>query len=145
MTLRELQEKICGQLNADSELLQAGCRAFAEDSLSALQSVATHLHEIGGVAAIVITPRCSNAGRNDSGELVVDIDPLIIEFIEMPEVNRINDFNFTALEAAQRTILLLEDEYLDFRDLSQSSDPASGSVTVSVSFACQITLTKNKE
>lgn len=139
MTLKELQLKIAEALNADETLMQGGCRAFAEDSHDVVQEVATHLHEVGGVALVVLTPSADRNGCSPKG-LPASIESLAVAAIEIPAVNRLDPSRMTALQAAQRVAHLLDGRELAWRSLRQDPSP-DGSLTVRAEFQTSIMLT----
>lgn len=139
MTLKELQLKIAERLNADEALLRGGCRAFAEDTHDVVQEVATHLHEAGGVALVVLTPSAERNGCSPKG-LPAALESLAVAAVEFPAVNRLDASRLTALQAAQRVAHLLDGRELAWRSLRQEASP-DGSVTVRAEFQTTIMLT----
>ena len=139
MTLKELQLEIAERLNADETLLRGGCRAFAEDSHDVVQEVATHLHEAGGVALVVLTPSAERNGCSPKG-LPARIDGLAVAAVEVPALNRLDPSRMTALQAAQRAAHLLDGRTLGWRSLRQESG-GDGTLTVRAEFDTSVMLT----
>ena len=98
MKIKDFQQKIADAINTVEELLQGGCKAFAEDSLDVLHAVETQLQQAAGVAIVVTTPRLTRSGCA-ADSLPCDA-ALEIRCIELPAVNRENPGNLTALAAA---------------------------------------------
>ncbi len=140
MTLKEVQLKIAERLNADETLLHGGCKAFAEDSHDVVQEVATHLHEAGGVALVVLTPSADREGFHPSG-LPSRLDGLAVAAVEFPAVNRLDASRMTALQAAQRVAHLLDGRDLEWRSMRQEASP-DGSLTVRTEFGATVILTQ---
>lgn len=61
MAIREFQKKIADALNGVEALVQGGCKAFAEDTMSIGFEIAECLNA-GGVSVIVVTPRMQRNG-----------------------------------------------------------------------------------
>lgn len=55
MKIKEFQEAIAKELNALEELLQGGCKAFAEDSRTVYNESDQHIQK-GKIAVVVVTP-----------------------------------------------------------------------------------------
>lgn len=55
MKINEFQEAIAKELNALDELVQGGCKAFAEDSRAVYNEADTWI-QAGKVALVVVTP-----------------------------------------------------------------------------------------
>lgn len=140
MTLKELQLEIAERLNADEALLRGGCRAFAEDAHDVVQEVATHLHEAGGVALVVLTPSAEREGFHPDG-LPARIDGLAVAAVEIPAVNRLDPARLTALQAAQRVAGLLDGSDLEWRSLRQEAGD-DGALTVRAEFGASVILTQ---
>lgn len=66
MTIKDLQEQLAHRLNSVEELIQGGCKAFAEDNRTVYDEAAEYVNG-GGVAIVVVTPELARAGdRNDA-------------------------------------------------------------------------------
>lgn len=143
MTLKELQLKIAERLNADEALLRGGCRAFAEDTHDVVQEVATHLHEAGGVALVVLTTSAERNGCSPKG-LPARIDGLAVAAVEVPALNRLDPSRMTALQAAQRAAHLLDGRTLEWRSIRQDAAP-DGTVTARAEFGISVILTPKED
>ena len=108
MTVTEFQSKIADALNADEVLSRGGCRAFAENALDFEQEAQKQLHERGGVALVVLTPRMKRGGTPPRGGLHCICEGLTVEAGEIPALNRARPGAITALAAAMRASLVLE-------------------------------------
>ena len=62
MKIKELQQKVAGALNGVEELIQGGCKAFAEDSPEVYKESDQHISK-GKVAVVVVTPDLSPTCR----------------------------------------------------------------------------------
>lgn len=132
MKIKEFQTKIADALNTVEELLQGGCKAFAEDSLSIVHDVETQLQQASGVAIVVTTPRLTRSGCAE-GSIPCD-GALEIRCIELPALNRGVSGNLTALDAAEIIAGALDGEQFNFSSIDQRIDERTGTITVTVSF-----------
>lgn len=57
MTIRDLQQKIADALNGVEELVQHGCKVFAEDMLTTQDALNNAVATAGRIAVVVVTPR----------------------------------------------------------------------------------------
>jgi len=62
MSTKELQQRIADAINEVEELVQGGCKAIAEDSLSVVAEVEQQLSQAAGVAIVVTTPSFTRDG-----------------------------------------------------------------------------------
>lgn len=138
MKIKEFQTKIADALNTVEELLQGGCKAFAEDSLSIVHDVETQLQQVSGVAIVVTTPHLT---RNGCAADALPCDgALEIRCIELPALNRENTGNLTALDAAEIVASALDGEEFNFNSIDQRIDERTGTITATVSFNTSIYL-----
>ena len=54
--IKEQQEKIAEALNGVEEIVQGGCKAFAEDSMTVVNDTAQQLTSKADVAICIVTP-----------------------------------------------------------------------------------------
>ncbi len=66
MTIRELQKKLADALNGVEELVQGGCKAFAEDTRTVYEESQQWISG-GKVAIVVVTPDMTRNGCNGEG------------------------------------------------------------------------------
>ncbi len=66
MTIRELQKKLADALNGVEELVQGGCKAFAEDTRTVYEESQQWISG-GKVAIVVVTPDMTRNGCNADG------------------------------------------------------------------------------
>lgn len=138
MKIREFQHKLAESLNSYEELVQGGCKALAEDSLSVMNDVKTQLQTAGGVAIVVTTPKLS---RNGCAAGVIPADTrLAIRCIELPALNRENPGHLTALDAAELVAQALDGEQFNFAEIAQTVDQRTGTLTAEVIFNTTIHL-----
>ena len=138
MKIREFQHKLAESLNSYEELVQGGCKALAEDSLSVMNDVKTQLQTAGGVAIVVTTPRLTRNGCA-AGDIPTDTR-LAIRCIETPALNRENPGHLTALDAAELVAQALDGEQFNFAEISQTVDQRTGTLTAEVIFNTTIHL-----
>lgn len=138
MKIREFQQKIADALNGVEELVQGGCKALAEDSLSVMNDVNEQLQTAGGVAIVVTTPKMA---RNGCSAGVIPADTrLAIRCIELPALNRENPGHLTALDAAEQVAQAIDGEQFNFAEIAQTSDQRTGTLTAEVIFNTTIHL-----
>ena len=132
MKILNFQTQIANALNTVDELVQGGCKAFAEDSLSILRDVETQLQQSSGVAIVVTTPRLNRSGC--AADALPCDGALEIRCIELPALNRDNTGNLTALDAAEIVAGALDGDEFNFSTIDQRIDERTGTITVTVSF-----------
>lgn len=138
MKIREFQKAVADALNGVEELVQGGCKALAEDTLSVIADVNQQLQTAAGVAIVVTTPQLS---RNGCAAGVIPADTrLAIRCIETPALNRENPGHLTALDAAEIVAQCLDGERLNFAQISQTVDERRGTITAEVTFNTEIHL-----
>ena len=138
MKIREFQQKIVDAINTVEELVQGGCKALAEDSLSIVNDVALQLQTNSGVAIVVTTPKMT---RNGCAAGVIPADTrLAIRCIEKPALNRKKTGHLTALDAAELVAQCLDGEQFNFAEIAQTSDQRTGTITAEVTFNTTINL-----
>ena len=138
MKIREFQHKLAESLNSYEELVQGGCKALAEDSLSVMNDVKTQLQTAGGVAIVVTTPRLTRNGC--AAGAIPAGTRLAIRCIETPALNRENPGHLSALDAAEIVAQCLDGEQFNFAEISQTSDQRTGTLTAEVTFNTEIHL-----
>ena len=131
----EYQMAICDVINADASLLQAGCKAFAEDAFDIDAEVARHLQEAGGVAIMVATPEAEFSGASSAGGVFLDLRRVEIVCTEVHALNRQRENALTALDAALRVAFLLRSREMPFLRISQSADTDAGLLTATATFS----------
>lgn len=131
----EYQQTLCDAINADAVLVQADCKAFAEDALDVDADVARHLQEAGGVAIMVATPEAEFAGAAADGGLLFDLQRVEVVCTEYPSLNRQREGAVTALCAALRIAFLLRSRMLPVLRISQGADADAGLLTATVTFS----------
>ena len=149
MKIKELQEKIAEALNGVEELVQGGCKAFAEDSMTVLNDIAQQLTSKAGVAICIVTPtvakngECFPAAQSERSAAEGATSPrtaiaaefaLAIQCSEKPELNRKQPGHMTALDAAEIVALSLDGEQFSFVDIRQTGDAATRTVTATANF-----------
>ena len=138
MKIREFQEKIVDAINTVEELVQGGCKALAEDTLSIVNDVALQLQTNSGVAIVVTTPKLTRNGCV-AGAIPADTR-LAIRCIEKPALNRKKTGHLTALDAAEIVAQCLDGEQFNFAEIAQTSDQRTGTLTAEVTFNTEIHL-----
>ena len=79
MKIKELQKKIADALNGVEELIQGGCKAIVEDSMTVIADVQKQLQLNKGVAIIVLTPKATGAGRTADGGIKLGNNKFLAE------------------------------------------------------------------
>ena len=131
MKIRELQQKIADALNGVEELVQGGCMAFAEDSMTVQNDIHQQLAGKGGVAICIVTPTVSKSGQRMDG--IAAEYALAIQCNEKPELNRKKgSTHLTALDAAEIVAASLDGDQFTFVDIRLTGDQATRTVTATV-------------
>ena len=137
MKIKEFQEAIAKELNTLDELVQGGCKAFAEDSREVYKESDKHIQE-GKIAVVVVTPDMQRNG-DTPGALPAETQ-LLIQCSEKPAVARVQPGVITALDAAEIVMHALDGSQFCWLSTRQTIDRQAGVLTATVTFATTIHL-----
>ena len=137
MKIQEFQEAIAKELNALDELVQGGCKAFAEDSREVYKESDQHIQK-GKIAVVVVTPDLPRNG-DTPGALPAETQ-LLIQCSEKPTVARVQPGVMTALDAAEIVMHALDGSQFCWLSTRQTIDRQAGVLTATVTFATTIHL-----
>ena len=137
MKIKEFQEAIAKELNALDELVQGGCKAFAEDSREVYKESDQHIQK-GKIAVVVVTPDLQRNG-DAPGALPAETQ-LLIQCSEKPTVARVQPGDMTALDAAEIVMHALDGAQFCWLSTRQTIDRQAGVLTATVTFATTIHL-----
>ena len=137
MKIREFQTGVAELINGIEELVQGGCKAFAEDSLTIQNDVKNALTTAAGVAIAVTTPELTRNG--DAADCIPCDSPMVIKVMEMPALNRANPGHLTVMDAAEIIARELDDSQFGFNQIRQTVDERSGILTAEINFSTTIT------
>lgn len=129
---------IAKALNEVEELVQGGCKAIAEDTLSVIADVQTHLQQTAGIAIVVTTPNLTRNGCADG--FIPAETKLALKILEVPATNRAQQGHITALDAGEIVASELDGEQMNFASINQSADVRTGVLTVTVEFNTTINI-----
>lgn len=137
MKIKEFQEAIAKELNALDELVQGGCKAFAEGSREVYKESDQHIQK-GKIAVVVVTPDMQRNG-DTPGALPAETQ-LLIQCSEKPQVARAQPGDMTALDAAEIVMHALDGSQFCWLSTRQTIDRQTGVLTATVTFATTIHL-----
>lgn len=137
MKIKEFQQAIVDALNGVEELIQGGCKAFAEDSREVYKEADQHIQK-GKVAVVVVTPDLQRNG-DTSGALPAETQ-LLIQCSEKPMAARVQPGVITALDAAEIVMHALDGSQFCWLSTRQTIDRQAGVLTATVTFATTIHL-----
>lgn len=137
MKIKEFQEAIAKELNTLDELVQGGCKAFAEDSREVYKESDQHIQK-GKIAVVVVTPDLQRNG-DTPGALPAETQ-LLIQCSEKPTVARVQPGVITALDAAEIVMHALDGSQFCWLSTRQTIDRQAGVLTATVTFATTIHL-----
>lgn len=140
MTIREFQKKIANALNGVETLVQGGCKAFAEDTMSIGFEIAECLN-VGGVSVVVVTPRLQRNGDR-AGTIPMECT-LAVQCSEKPALNREMPVHLTALDAAEIVAHALDGTQFCLVSIDQTADERTKTITATASFNTTIHLTND--
>ena len=143
MKIRELQQKIADALNGVEELVQGGCKAFAEDSMTVSNDIAQQLTAKAGIAICIVTPTVAKNGCAQDG--IAAEFALAIQCSEKPELNRKKPGHMTALDAAETVALALDGEQFSFIDIRQTADKETRAIIATANFNFSGRLSQTQE
>ena len=119
-------------MNGVDELVQGGCKAFAEDSMTVLNDIAQQLTSRAGIAICIVTPTVAKNGEAAAG-IAAEI-AVAVQCSEKPELNRKQPRHMTALDAAELVALSLDGQQFSFVDIRQTGDAQTRTVTATANF-----------
>ena len=137
MKIKEFQEAIAKELNTLDELVQGGCKAFAEDSREVYKESDQWVQK-GKVSVVVVTPDMQRNG-DTPGALPAETQ-LLIQCSEKPQVARAQPGVMTALDAAEIVMYALDGSQFCWLSTRQTIDRQTGVLTATVTFATTIHL-----
>lgn len=137
MKIKEFQEAIAKELNTLDELVQGGCKAFAEDSREVYKGSDQHIQK-GKIAVVVVTPDMQRNG-DTPGALPAETQ-LLIQCSEKPMAARVQPGVITALDAAEIVMHALDGSQFCWVSTRQTIDRQTGVLTATVTFATTIHL-----
>ena len=137
MKIKEFQEAIAKELNTLDELVQGGCKAFAEDSREVYKESDQHIQK-GKIAVVVVTPDMQRNG-DTPGALPAETQ-LLIQCSEKPQLARAQPGVITALDAAEIVMHALDGSQFCWLSTRQTIDRQAGVLTATVTFATTIHL-----
>ena len=155
MKIKEFQEAIAKELNTLDELVQGGCKAFAEDSREVYKE-SDQWAQKGKVAVVVVTPDMQRNGANiirrageqaeqgegsESASTSIPAETqLLIQCSEKPMAARVQPGVITALDAAEIVRHALDGSQFCWLSTRQTIDRQAGVLTATVTFATTIHL-----
>ena len=143
MTIREIQKKIADALNGVEELVQGGCKAFAEDAKDVFFEVKQAL-EAGNVCIVVVTPKVTRSASGCEDGIPVEME-IAVQCSERPDQNRAAPGHLTALDAAEIVAHALDGDVLELLRIEQWADERTRTVTATATFGFNPILTNPTE
>jgi hypothetical protein len=137
MKIKEFQEAIAKGLNTLDELVQGGCKAFAEDSREVYKESDQHIQK-GKIAVVVVTPDLQRNG--DTPGAIPAETQLLVQCSEKPMAARVQPGVITALDAAEIVMHALDGSQFCWLSTRQTIDRQAGVLTATVTFATTIHL-----
>ena len=137
MKIKEFQEAIAKELNTLDELVQGGCKAFAEDSREVYKESDQYIQK-GKIAVVVVTPDMQRNGDSAAG--IPAETQLLVQCSEKPAVARSQSGVITALDAAEIVMHALDGSQFCWLSTRQTIDRERGILTATVTFATTIHL-----
>ena len=137
MTVKELQTRVADALNGVQELVQGGCRAFAEDTRT-VYAEADQWVSCGKVALVVVTPDMQRNG--DAADGIPAETQLLVQCSEKPALASKQTGVIRALDAAEIAMHALDGSQFCWLSTRQTFDAKSGVLTATATFATTINL-----
>ena len=132
MTIRQLQKDIADALNVVEELVQGGCRAFAEDTREVYDESNQWISG-GKVALVVVTPDFERSGSGTADGLPFECE-ILVRCIERTPLSREDESVLRALDAAEKVAHELDGEVFEWRSIRQTVDARTSTITATVTF-----------
>ena len=137
MTIKELQDSVANALNDIEELVQGGCKAFAEDSRT-VYNEADQWVAGGKTALVVVTPDMQRNG--DSADGIPAETQLLVQCSEKPALSRSQADVLRALDAAEIAMYALDGRQFCWLSTRQTFDMKSGVLTATATFLTSVKL-----
>ena len=142
MTIKDIQEQLAHRLNSVEELIQGGCKAFAEDNRDVYDKAAEFVNG-GGVAIVVVTPELARAADGDAEGMIPFEGDIVIQCIEKAPLTS-GTATLRALDAAEAVVYELDGRVFGWKSTRQTADARNEVFTASVTFGYAGRLTRNK-
>ena len=142
MKIRELQQAVVDALNGVEELVQGGCKAFAEDDRDVYKLSGPWV-DAGKVALVVVTPEMTRNGDSASG--IPAETQLLVQCSEKPQVATRQPGVMRALDAAEIVMHALDGSQFCWLSTRQTMDARNGVLTATATFATTAKLTSGQE
>ena len=142
MKIKELQQNVADALNDVEELVQGGCKAFAEDTRTVYNEADPWVSS-GKVALVVVTPDMQRNGSPfdaDGAAAIPAETQLLVQCSEKPAVATKQPGVMRALDAAEIAMFALDGEQFCWLSTRQTFDGRSGVLTATATFAMTIAL-----
>lgn len=137
MTVKELQTSVANALNGVEELVQGGCRAFAEDTRT-VYAEADKWVACGKVALVVVTPDMTRNG--DAADGIPAETQLLVQCSEKPALASKQPGVIRALDAAEIAMHALDGSQFCWLSTRQTLDEKRGILTATATFATSVKL-----
>ena len=140
MTIKDIQEQLAHRLNSVEELIQGGCKAFAEDNRDVYDKAAEFVNG-GGVAIVVVTPELARAADGDAEGMIPFEGDIVIQCIEKAPLTN-GTATLRALDAAEAVVYELDGAVFGWKSTRQTADARNEVFTASVTFGYAGRLTR---
>lgn len=137
MKIKDLQQKIADALNGVEDLIQGGCKAFAEDTRTIYEEAKVWI-SAGKVALVVVTPEMRRNGAAVGG--IASETRLLVQCSELAPLTARQPGVMRALDAAEIVMHALDCDQFCWQETSQTIDSQSKVITVTVAFDTSIIL-----
>lgn len=137
MTITELQTRVATALNGVQDLIQGGCKTFAENSRD-VYTLSNQWVNAGKVAIVIVTPDMTRNG-SDPDSIPAETQ-LVIQCSEKPQLSRAQSGVMTALDAAEMVMHSLDGSQFCWQSTRQTINAQSGVLTATVTFSTSILL-----
>lgn len=139
MTIRDFQNQVADALTGVEKLIQGGCKVFAEDALTTQNDLNNAVTTAGKIAVVVVTPRLERDASGCADGLPAGCT-LLVRCIEAPAL-RARRQGLTALDVAETVSHALDGGSFEWRDIDQTADARTGTVTATAEFGVSMILT----
>ena len=140
MTIKDIQEQLAHRLNSVEELIQGGCKAFAEDNRDVYDKAAEFVNG-GGVAIVVVTPELARAADGDAEGMIPFEGDIVIQCIEKAPLTS-GTATLRALDAAEIVVYEFDGKVFGWKSTRQTADARNEVFTASVTFGYAGRLTR---
>jgi len=131
---KEFQQEVADALNDDAWMIAHRCRAVAEDADDVETAIEEQMNTARGVSLVIRTPAGRFLGDEGADTVRINADPLQIQIVEIPALNRAEPGGTSALGCLARLIHALRQPGWAFTGYRQYASPDGSAQAITADF-----------